>query len=229
MLRLATKFALLGFVFADKAQIDRTLMSMVRNSSLRTFADKIAAAIPALDEYGCWCYFAENVGRGKGQPVNEIDSMCKILHDGYECAIRDSEDEGEDCEPWTVPYLSGTGSGRALYEHCKELNTDSGCSQRACAVETTFVENLFALLVVSGTGTDVETYSHRFGFDPSTDVGCPVKKGTKGSGPEKECCGQYPERFPYKTLGGERACCGSRTYQVAILNCCDGNKVKASC
>ena len=214
-------------IAADKAAIDRQILNLVRNSSLRQFAAKIADAIPQLDEYGCWCYFYDNVGRGKGNPVDEVDAMCKVLGEGYECAIRDSEDEGIDCTPWTVDYLVGTGTGRELYTSCQSLNADS-CAARACAVEGTFVENLFAVLI-SGQGIPYADYSHAQGFDPATDAGCPVKKGSPGAGAEKACCGAYPNRFPYKTLGGERGCCGSRTYSTALLNCCSPGKVKSTC
>jgi len=217
----------LALVAADKAAIDRTLMGLVRNSSLRAFADKIQATIPLLDEYGCWCYFFDNVGRGKGTPVDEIDAMCKTLGEGYECAIRDSEDEGIECTPWEIDYLQGTGTGRALYDSCIELN-DNSCAARACAVEGNFVESVFAVLV-TGVGIPYDQFSHAQGFDPSHDVGCPVKKGTTGAGIEKACCGAFPFRFPYKTLGGERQCCGSRTYNSNLLTCCSPGKVKADC
>jgi len=220
--------ATLALVAADKASIDRQLLTLIRNSSLRQFSDKIADSIPLLDEYGCWCYFYDNVGRGKGNPVDEVDAMCKTLQEGYECAIRDSEDEGEDCTPWSVPYLAGTGSGRDLYTSCQTLNVNSGCAARACAVEGTFVDNLFAVLI-SGQGIPYADYSHRQGFEPATDAGCPVKKGTAGAGNEKACCGAYPLRFPYKTLGGDRACCGGRTYNNNLMTCCSPGKVKASC
>ena len=220
----ATAFAL---VAADKASIDKQLLAMVQNSSLRAFTGQIAQQIPNLDEYGCWCYFYDNVGRGKGNPVDEVDAMCKVLGEGYECAIRDSEDEGLDCTPWEIAYTAGTGSGRDLYTSCQSLNADA-CAARACAVEGTFVDNLFAVLI-SGQGIPYSDYSHAQGFDPATDAGCPVKKGTPGSGSEKACCGAYPTRFPFKTLGGDRACCGGRTYSTGVLNCCSPGKVKANC
>merc|ERR1711881_425792 len=146
----------LALVAADKASIDRQLIAMIKNSTLRAFTGQIQAAIPGLDEYGCWCYFYDNVGRGKGNPVDEVDSMCKVLGEGYECAIRDSEDESLDCVPWEIDYLVGTGSGRDLYDSCKALNANL-CAARACAVEGTFVENLFAVLL-SGQGIPYNLY-----------------------------------------------------------------------
>ena len=41
-----------------------------------------------------------------------------------------------------------------------------------------------------------------------------------------QCCGAYPYRFPYASLGGQRACCGSRLYDTYSLECCDEYEVK---
>jgi len=211
---------------ADLAAISQRLLQMVGDSSMRAFdKSQIADTVPQLDEFGCWCYFGENVGRGKGQPVDEVDSICKMLADGYECAIRDSEDEGLACTPWEVDYNAGTGSGKVLYNNCLEQNSNNTCAARACTVELNFVETMFAYLL-GGTGISYADYSHAQGFDPSVDVGCPVKKGSPGASASKACCGSYPRRFPYKSLDGERGCCGSRTYSTNILQCCDTQRSK---
>lgn len=42
----------------------------------------------------------------------------------------------------------------------------------------------------------------------------------------KLCCGEHPNRTPFQTFGGGRACCGNLTYSVLLLQCCfdnDGN------
>merc|ERR1711881_307334 len=124
-------------------------------------------------------------------------------------------------------YLEGTGSGAELFDSCVAINPNL-CAARACSIERTFVENMVAYLI-SGSKVLYQDYSHALGFDPATDVGCPVKKGTHGAGIEKACCGHYPTRFPYKTLDGDRGCCGGRTYSTTILNCCAPGKVKANC
>merc|ERR1712117_155672 len=225
------KFALsslVAYATADKDSIDRQLLSYVQNSSLRAFTGNIQVAVNNLDEYGCWCYFYDNVGRGKGTPVDEIDGFCKVLHDGYTCAIIDSEIEGTNCVPWEVSYAPGTGAGVNLKASCDSLN-DNNCARYACAVEGQFVDSLFAFLL-SGSQIDYNTYGHNNGFDPSHAEGCPVKPGRKGEyNRERLCCGSYPYRFPFVTLDGERACCGSRTYNTLLLNCCRAGQVKANC
>merc|ERR1712071_407053 len=220
--------SLVALAAADKDSIDRQVLSLVRNSSLRAFTGNIANAVNSLDEYGCWCYFYDNVGRGKGTPVDEIDGFCKTLGDGYQCAIIDSEAAGESCVPWEVVYSPGTGAGVNLRDSCIALN-DNKCARYGCAVEGQFVDSLFAFLL-SGSQIDYNTYGHNAGgFDASHNEGCPVKAGIKGVSGEKACCGAYPYRFPFKTLDGDRACCGARTYNTQLLNCCSNGQVKANC
>merc|ERR1712117_99516 len=40
--------------------------------------------------------------------------------------------------------------------------------------------------------------------------------------PAQECCGSFPDRFPYRPQGGARACCNGVTYSTATLECCSG-------
>merc|ERR1711879_78046 len=230
------KFAissLVALAAADKDSIDRQVLALVRNSSLRAFTGNIANAVNQLDEYGCWCYFYDNVGRGKGSPVDEVDGFCKTLGDGYQCAMIDSEAAGESCVPWEVSYAPGTGAGVNLRDSCNSLNTDN-CARYACAVEGQFVDSLFAFLL-SGSQIDYAQFGHEASqntadpFDPSHNGDCPVKPGVKGVSGEKQCCGAYPYRFPFKTLDGDRACCGRRTYNTQLLNCCANGQVKANC
>ena len=43
------------------------------------------------------------------------------------------------------------------------------------------------------------------------------------SGNEKldSCCGDSVYKFPFASAGGKRACCGTRTYDTDIMQCCD--------
>ena len=99
-------FLLTITVHATPEQMQNDLNNFTYNSSLRQFAPVMANAIQDLDGYGCWCYFYGNHGKGKSQPVDEPDSYCKILHDGYQCVIRDSAAAGIDCVPWETSYRS---------------------------------------------------------------------------------------------------------------------------
>merc|ERR1711941_99300 len=58
---------------------------------------------------------------------------------------------------------------------------------------------------------------------------CAVVANTSPFNPERECCNQYPLRFPYKPLDGARSCCGDKTYQTAIMSCCAGDVIALTC
>ena len=189
-MKIAIASVITAVAVADKASIDRQLIGQVQNGSLRTFSGNYQATfVERLDEYGCWCYFNDNVGRGKGTPVDEIDGFCKTLADGYQCAIIDGESEGNSCVPWEVSYSPGAGQGPELFQSCQTQNPSDNCAARACSVEGIFVDNLFTFLI-SGTTIAYDTYGHNDSdFDPATDAGCPVKTGIKVVSEEKSCCG----------------------------------------
>jgi len=184
-----------------------------------------------MNEMGCWCYFGDDHGRGKGPAIDELDNICKTLSDGYDCAIIDHEEENNkrshtDCVPWEVEYNSGLGgTNLELAEACYNSNPKNNCAARACIVEGNFVAQL-TMYFISGGSVRLEN-KHENGFDPNNM--CQGKKGINSK--EKSCCGKYPNRFPFKTLGGERSCCGSRTYNTMALECCDAEVglVKTSC
>jgi len=196
----------------------------------RAFSGSIGKTILTIHEYGCWCYFYE-YGRGKGEPVDVIDELCKQLQFGYECAIRDGEDEGSFCTPWEVAYNSAVGgSGLTIAEECAQNNPSDLCATRACTVEGNFVAHLLDLFV-SGVYTN-GIYKHDYGFDP--DVSCAVGNSRVNAFDQDHnqyisCCGYYPDRKPFNTAQGDRACCFDRTYSTLVSNCCPDGRVKANC
>jgi len=183
-----------------------------------------------LNEYGCWCFFAvDDIKAGRSHPVDLIDSFCKRLHDGYECAMLDAAAMGESCVPWAIEYESAIGTGVPgsmtidnIRDECSNQNPTVGCAQWTCMIEGYFVTTLF-LAFTHGTEID-DNMRHANGFD--FDDSCPVNKGVKS---EKECCSEHPVRFPYKTYGGARDCCIDKTFNAGILNCCPDGVVRMSC
>jgi len=209
--------ALLAFVSADRANMDRQFEALANatGDKDRVFSGAIANSISNLNEVGCWCYFDEDIGRGKGKPFDDLDGLCQALGKGYDCAMRDAEEVGDTCVPYEVDYNPGTATGgNTLFESCQELNGGDNCASRACAVEGAFVENLLAYLL--GGGSIPDSSKHANGFDVVAN--CPTNPGPPG---EKACCGIYPDRKAFKTLDGDRACCGTRTFNTLTSNCCN--------
>ena len=81
----------------------------------------------------------------------------------------------------------------------------------------TFSLNVFDSLL-QGSGHDT-SYLHSNGFNPETN--CPVPAAEHS---ERECCGDYPHRRPYKTLQGQHACCSGTVYStIGNYQCCEQN------
>lgn len=252
-MKLIYALPLVKIVVAGNAAQDETALGMCKDlqdngatddqldavgcKNARSFGSGWASKmIESINGYGCWCYFQEDHGKGKGQPANEVDASCKWLHDGYTCILMDSEAEGDDCTPWDVEYSGATGLGvsaaninndsveYAIRKSCNKNNKKSKCGERSCKVESYFVLNLFRHFL-AGVLFD-PSLKHSLGlFDPKND--CPIKAGKSKS--DKACCGDYPLRFPYKHLNGDRNCCNGATYNAVVLQCCENGSIKAVC
>lgn len=229
---IALTSVLLGTTAANFAGIKRQATQAARGLGFRNLAQ--AAILDDLNGYGCWCYFEENpngatertgIGYGKSNPVNAYDSACKKLAGGYECVVADQAAQGSNCEPWTVPYtqptLSCLQSGQGATACCQAAGNSPGtCGFLACVVERDFVIT-FLDLQAQGVPLNAATFGHVNGFDQAGS-GCPVTKGVRN--PTTACCGQYPDRYPYKTLNGARQCCEASgvgiTFMAAAWDCC---------
>ena len=117
-----------AIVNADFALMNRNYdMLIQQDRSLNPDNDRALSqdTLNNLQEYGCWCYFDDLHGKGKSHPVNQVDSACKTLADGYECAMIDGDDEGEPCVPWEIGYNSSTAfGGQTMIDECLRKNTN---------------------------------------------------------------------------------------------------------
>jgi len=180
-------------------------------------------SMAAIRNYGCWCFFDDDHGQGKGAPVDAVDAICKNLHMGYDCAMMDyAEATGnDDCVPWDVTYNAGVSFGiGALVDTCNNLNADL-CAQYACMVEGAFVINIIGAFLNVGSVNPSNLPQNGFDFRAS----CPVNSGSQTD--ERACCGILPFRYPYKPI--DRQCCGASTYDPSMMDCCADNVPKFSC
>merc|ERR1711879_672423 len=152
-----------------------------------------------INEYACWCYFEDDHGRGKGKPLNGVDHYCKKLHDGYDCCMLDFEE--------------ATGNDSCIPWKVRYLpGVGNG--------EANLVFNLF----IAGGAID-DSFNQANGFDEKAN--CPLKEGIQDT--ERACCGEAPNRFPYKPLSGERSCCGGATYDTTLQECCGDDVARIPC
>jgi hypothetical protein len=183
---------------------------------------------------GCWCYLDGTHGKGRGKPLDEKDELCRVLHHNYECLIMEGI-----CgdEPWNINYstdvngdtsftyfaLLGMAGVQATTEeqmvNACETQLSEDCHKKVCKVEMNFARQM----IIKKTELVVLDTLHANGFDPLTDASCEVEAGFDSG---KNCCGDYPNRFPYKTNardGSGRQCCGSKTYNDQLFQCCADN------
>ena len=203
---------------------------------------EIPRYLGVIDHYGCWCYFWEAFGEGYGRPVDEVDMKCKALHQGYECVIKDTQDEIDalllnntngqhdaqiqllaPCleDPWRVTYQATAWTlWRDIFEGCVMVNPNDICKQRICSVEIFFILELFSAWK---SGYVDNNLKHRNGFNPKAQ--CGVRHNTQALF-TASCCGSYPERFIYRDYdseGNERQCCGKYPYTMNAQECCVDN------
>ena len=106
---------------------------------------------------------------------------------------------------------------------CYVANKNNMCAAEACNSETTFINNLVELL--SNMVSPNLDLQHDEGFDTSEK--CQSSQGQDAPA-SKECCGPNFQRFPYRT-DGERQCCGVKTYNSVVLECCADDSVQPIC
>ena len=118
-----------------------------------------------INEYGCWCYFQNDHGKGHGKTVDNIDKLCQTLHHGYTCAMEDSRrqdllanDATDPCIPWEVPYNFHIGGNlisdmnlERINMICDAQNDPDTCGNWACKVETYFVHEMINYLTHQGS------------------------------------------------------------------------------
>jgi hypothetical protein len=211
-----------GVSFGGFVKMEEQLNSILANATGvdRAVGAFLGDSLQNINGYGCWCYFEEMHGKGKSHPVNDVDAFCKLLHEGYDCVMMDTEALGQDCVPWEIDYNTGASSLDTLVEKCHAKNIDlfwpggeGFCATQSCIVESWFVQNIAQMFI--GANALDESKRHTNGF--VVDDECPT---TKGEASEKSCCGVPPFRHPFKTYGGSRDCCGSKTFDVSLLICC---------
>merc|ERR1712046_221378 len=189
--------------------------TLENSSQQRQFGSMMKSWLNDVSQYGCWCYFGSMApGYGRGKPVDELDQYCKDLHQGYECAVLDSENEGDfSCVSHDMTYNLVTSlekTDEEIYLECLGANGGvENCAVRTCATETRFVKYVADYANVKDPNM-VAYHVSEGNFDYNKD--CPSVPGVASN---RQCCGDWSvRRFPYRALNGERSCCGQSLYST---------------
>jgi len=186
----------------------------------------------SFNGYGCYCHFGSAWRKGRGQPVDQFDKLCRDLIHGYECIHMDAVDENTSCVPYETRYLEPLNidentTDESIYADCTLENSqfpDGDCRVRSCLVEAFYVRDTARLLETQNLQlNDIFKPENGFDFDGICN---------SGAGPqEKACCGEYPNRHAFRTTNNESACCqGKKIYNTFMYECCeDGSVSFGSC
>jgi len=147
------------------------------------------------------------------------------MQHGFECAVLDTP----GCVPWDISYESHSFSPTAENVHlpCYENNAGDECKTAACIIEANFLANIFkAFFQMRQRPADM--FIHKNGFDPENSCPYSAMKPSWSAG-DKECCGTHPERYPFMAENGLRGCCGERTYNSGVMDCCEDGGIRMTC
>jgi hypothetical protein len=215
----------------------------------RAFADnQFSLSLSQASSYGCWCHdLAVHTGKGKSKPIDELDSLCKRLSDGYDCAAIDAEARNETCAAWEENYTNEDGDAidcgsmqtqkdvdalglSDLIIQSLGINVVSECKKQACQIEQDFVNKVAKLFLHNPDARNANLAHDSDNFDSETE--CPSKKceGEHCDG-VKQCCGSVPGRRTYKDKsdeGDKRKCCGQTVYLDTVMECCADGETTAA-
>ena len=172
--------------------------------------------------------------------VDTINQKVRLKSDSfffYSANFGDSE-----CDARTVSYSQNLKliqnqrlnhlSPSQIKQKCILSNNGDNCAAKACASEFLFSKKFYELLIERGA--PVSKYKHKSHggkFEP--EIECrnmnENRMITEKIDSEIECCGVYAQRFPFRNLNGINACCGVSSYNSLVMQCCEGDVLRASC
>jgi hypothetical protein len=249
-MKLISASLLAASVMADKwAKLGDTWNALSSSDAVSEDDRKIIDlfTISSVANYGCWCRF--NMYKPyKGTPQDTVDEACKQWYQNYDCLANDFNTDtvvcNDDVEYADVitklsdPFLPTTDYAA----ECAIKNAGDDCAIEACHVDAVFIRHVFNFLA---DNTLNMTLSGWYGFNGDICTGRvpggttaapgaaattmnPATTGAPGTTlnpplPAKACCGAYPNRYPYRTRGGDTQCCVATTFNVYLMECCADN------
>ena len=177
--------------------------------------------IDKIKNYGCWCNFDNSLMEGTGEPQNVYDSICRKLQLCLRCAKMDGSNEGYGCDPKTDTYNLLGNSG--FNTDCSANNQNDLCGESLCSCNIVFIQRIFAQNWIQPS-VYTDQYLHSKGFNPALECEAPVNSGPGGK--DVQCCGYWPDRFPY-AVGEQRDCCDQHAlFNPIAEQCCEDGTVK---
>ena len=174
--------------------------------------------LSGINGYGCWCNFGDNLMKGEGSTVNELDSICRKYQLCLRCAKYDGKNSENSCDPKTDTYNSvHTQQG----VNCTAANPDNDCGTHLCSCNFQFYTALISTLWEKDYSYSDE-YLHSNGWSSDQCTGKITSNEETIS-----CCGFYPHRYPFSLSSSTKQCCNHvQVYNPATQQCCNGQNVR---
>jgi len=208
----------------DKKEIKKLLLEgKVLNfkSFLATFIDPNYTDTTKIDDffdYGCYCMpvnFDKDDYVGRGDPVDEIDAICRDLWSCYKCAKIDSSDKHCKHSMTYEWYQKINGNVK-----CGDTSHNTQCQSDLCECDANFARRLLSV-------EDEIRDEFRVGKNFKREEKCNVKaeRELTAARPsllnnnnneeiqKTKCCGDKLSRVPYKTFKFD--CCADQTIKPA--------------
>jgi len=156
--------------------------------------------------YGCHCLMLSDRAmstRGKGKPVDELDTLCKQYKECIHCAKMEF---GNECIPEAVKY-----NWEVKNDEVKSRGAAPGTCKRAIfECDKMYASELAASNALETWTTDYHGYWSTTGFDYKDGESCKKRPGNA----VPECCGgQDKPYFLYNVLNPNKQCCADGTIQ----------------
>jgi len=181
-------------------------------------ADKVEMML----SYGCYCQLLTNRKIGVGQPVDRFDEICRRYQQCTQCVAHDESGKGSGSDNSECNWESGRyeisfvqGSNRV----------DCSANLNDCGINLCKCDEQLAFEMAENVDLFNAKHSAQRGFEFGDE--CRPSGGGGGSRGSIQCCGDYPDRIPYRD--SSKACCGTHVYSPAQKQCCaDGSVVGLS-
>lgn len=190
-----------------------------------------------IQNYGCYCSFADNLTFGKGPAQNGLDELCRNSFWNYSC-MRESD---PSCIDLSIYYVATVRKddweievdcdifNQALQERHGWDNQQLECARNRCRIDSEFFLDVMAMALSDGYAFEEEYRWDSAGGTFDKDVSCSTNGG-KQLNPEYECCGTYPYRGPFNIATWE--CCRTNgntdgsPYRPTFSTCCPDGTVE---
>jgi len=182
-----------------------------------------------LQDYGCWCFFNNKHGQGRGQPVDAFDTHCMKYHHAVSCAKL----EIDNCNPYTTTYsITAKQSGQN-----GDITYDCETGNNKCQEATCYAQSHFISLLLKEQLENLKVPSYPL-YSSWKDGGNFDSSTCKISGPgqlrQEMCCGSWKYNTKKLLRYGQhlsRSCCdqpdgGFKTYDQNLASCCSDGSVR---